>query len=296
MICVARALDEAKQGLSVLPQYPPSFFLKTKYPSHFSATLWTFPLSPPSSHHHFVSEFIAEMKNFLRRLPVLSHRQYLKDTFVRKSHALDSSFHGWFEREAKDERHRLQLASFLFTLYEAKAPPDLMGHQQRNNHHPKWLERLDESNLLRFLDDCVNKDHIVEGALFHEALVLAEQLLHDRHNISVIPHEATHVLVVGDLHGDLASLSHIFNHHGPPTKTLAYVFNGDLIDRGPHSSELLFFVASLLELFPHRYIPFPPTHQHVYSMYTLEHITNPPTLLLDCFLLGCSSIEEIMKI
>ena len=194
------------------------------------------------------------MKSLLRRFPVLSRRRCLQDT---RSHSfsLDSTFHGWFEREAKDERHRLQLASFLYTLYDSQATPDLVGYQQHNNHHAKWLERLDESNLTRFLDDCVNNDHIVEGTLFHEALVLAEQLLHDRHNISVIPHEVTHVLVVGDLHGDLASLSHIFNHHGPPTKTLAYVFNGDLIDRGTHSSELLFFVTSLLELFPHRLHP-----------------------------------------
>ena len=116
-----------------------------------------------------------------------------------------------------------------------------------------------------------------------EALVLAEQLLHDRHNISVIPHEVTHVLVVGDLHGDLASLSHIFNHHGPPSNTLAYVFNGDLIDRGTHSSELLFFVASLLELFPHRYTTLcPPTNIPIQTFFTLSlthfvHLTCTPS-------------------
>ena len=107
------------------------------------------------------------MRSLLRRFSPLSRLRYRKDTAIARNFSLDSSFHGWFEREAKDERHRLQLASFLFTLYEAQATPDLVGYQQRNNHHAKWLERLDESNLTRFLDDCVNKDHIVEGALFH---------------------------------------------------------------------------------------------------------------------------------
>ena len=39
---------------------------------------------------------------------------------------------------------------------------------------------------------------------------------------------------------------------GPPSPTRAYVFNGDLVDRGTQSSEVLFFVLGLLTTFPDR--------------------------------------------
>lgn len=46
------------------------------------------------------------------------------------------------------------------------------------------------------------------------------------------------LVVVGDLHGQLQDVLHIFEEHGPPSEEVAYVFNGDIVDRGRHAVEI----------------------------------------------------------
>ena len=45
--------------------------------------------------------------------------------------------------------------------------------------------------------------------------------------------------VVGDLHGQLADLLHIFSQNGWPDENSLYVFNGDFVDRGPCGVEVV---------------------------------------------------------
>ena len=51
--------------------------------------------------------------------------------------------------------------------------------------------------------------------------------------------------VFGDLHGQLRDLLLLFAHHGFPShrggdvEAVAYVFNGDFVDRGAHQLEVL---------------------------------------------------------
>eukprot|EP01062_Namystynia_karyoxenos_P043680 TRINITY_DN3198_c0_g1_i1.p1 TRINITY_DN3198_c0_g1~~TRINITY_DN3198_c0_g1_i1.p1 ORF type:complete len:1252 (+),score=411.71 TRINITY_DN3198_c0_g1_i1:81-3758(+) len=53
------------------------------------------------------------------------------------------------------------------------------------------------------------------------------------------------VIVVGDIHGNLDDLLYILNTHGMPGPSKKYVFNGDLVDRGPMSCEVLLLVLAL---------------------------------------------------
>ena len=53
------------------------------------------------------------------------------------------------------------------------------------------------------------------------------------------PEGAQRVLVVGDLHGSLADLHHIFEQNGWPSEENVYIFNGDFVDRGLFGLEVL---------------------------------------------------------
>jgi len=58
------------------------------------------------------------------------------------------------------------------------------------------------------------------------------------------------VHVVGDLHGQLPDLLHILDDAGLPSETNKYVFNGDFVDRGPCSIEIIMILFSSLLAWP----------------------------------------------
>lgn len=57
-------------------------------------------------------------------------------------------------------------------------------------------------------------------------------------------HSQASVIVVGDTHGQLADVLYIFATHGPPSAERVYIFNGDMVDRGSHSVEILFLLLA----------------------------------------------------
>jgi diadenosine tetraphosphatase ApaH/serine/threonine PP2A family protein phosphatase/Ca2+-binding EF-hand superfamily protein len=58
------------------------------------------------------------------------------------------------------------------------------------------------------------------------------------------------MVVVGDLHGQLDDLLTIFRLKEFPSPTNFYLFNGDLVDRGDHSVEVLLIVYALKLVYP----------------------------------------------
>ena len=46
-------------------------------------------------------------------------------------------------------------------------------------------------------------------------------------------------VVVGDIHGQFYDLLHIFKLVGKPSKTNSFLFNGDFVDRGEFSLEVI---------------------------------------------------------
>ena len=72
-------------------------------------------------------------------------------------------------------------------------------------------------------------------------LDLAMPILRESPNVVTLPRPegAQRVLVVGDLHGSLADLHHIFEQNGWPSEENVYIFNGDFVDRGLFGLEVL---------------------------------------------------------
>ena len=85
----------------------------------------------------------------------------------------------------------------------------------------------------------------------HRILRAGFRSLQSMSNISRVEleHENERLTVVGDLHGQLPDLIHIFDESGLPSPTNKYIFNGDFVDRGVMGVEitliLLAFHATL---------------------------------------------------
>ncbi|XP_032079928.1 serine/threonine-protein phosphatase with EF-hands 2 isoform X1 [Thamnophis elegans] len=58
------------------------------------------------------------------------------------------------------------------------------------------------------------------------------------------------ITVCGDLHGQIFDLFHIFYKNGLPSPQKVYVFNGDLVDRGQNSMEILIIIFVFLLIYP----------------------------------------------
>ncbi|KAG5509868.1 hypothetical protein JKF63_07513 [Porcisia hertigi] len=54
------------------------------------------------------------------------------------------------------------------------------------------------------------------------------------------------VVVVGDLHGQIADLLHILQESGMPSESNYYIFNGDYVDRGACGVEIILILFSLM--------------------------------------------------
>ncbi|CAF1537606.1 unnamed protein product, partial [Adineta ricciae] len=70
-------------------------------------------------------------------------------------------------------------------------------------------------------------------------------------NVNIVStHHSTFVTVVGDLHGNLSDLMLIFHKNGLPSNENPYIFNGDIVDRGPHSMELFLLISVAFIVYP----------------------------------------------
>ncbi|XP_023782857.1 serine/threonine-protein phosphatase with EF-hands 2 [Cyanistes caeruleus] len=83
--------------------------------------------------------------------------------------------------------------------------------------------------------------------LLHETRKHLKQLPNISHVSTCYSEEVT---VCGDLHGQLDDLFLIFYKNGLPSPSKSYVFNGDFVDRGKQSLEILVILFTFLLIYP----------------------------------------------
>ncbi|XP_067116777.1 serine/threonine-protein phosphatase with EF-hands 1 [Osmerus mordax] len=195
--------------------------------------------------------------------------------------------------EYAGEQDQLQLSSFFsfmldnFTQLNANGP-DLISHLLGPVADP-WYQRerqssyeqmtVPESYIGPHLSFPLRVEHtnallsaFKDQQILHARYVL--QLLHEtRKFLKQMPniiHLSTsytrEITICGDLHGRLDDLLLIFYKNGLPSSETPYVFNGDFVDRGKKSVEVLVLLFSYMLLYP--------DHMHLNRGNHEDHIMN----------------------
>ncbi|NXC69940.1 PPE1 phosphatase, partial [Anhinga anhinga] len=176
--------------------------------------------------------------------------------------------------EYADEQDQLQLSNFFTFMLDHCTHPDSVSHIFTS---PGVSQVVDEGLCLPDFEKIEVPDSYcgprlsfpltVEDA---SALLHAfrnEQLLHARYVLQLlcetrrvlkempnITHLSTsysrEITVCGDLHGNLDDLLLIFYKNGLPSEQNRYVFNGDFVDRGKNSMEILIILFAFLLIYP----------------------------------------------
>jgi len=79
---------------------------------------------------------------------------------------------------------------------------------------------------------------------------LRKQLMQLRSLVDVPIPEGSHVNVCGDTHGQYYDLLNIFKLHGYPSAENPYLFNGDFVDRGSFSLEVVLLLFIFKSIYP----------------------------------------------
>ena len=102
-----------------------------------------------------------------------------------------------------------------------------------------------------------HEDGKLDVSAVHKLLRLAYRELKESRNVNYVNLDDTDTLiVVGDIHGQLSDLLHILDEAGLPTPdgNVTYIFNGDFVDRGSKSTEVMCVLLALYIASPDKVI------------------------------------------
>ncbi|KAM8819831.1 serine/threonine-protein phosphatase with EF-hands 1 [Eudromia elegans] len=174
--------------------------------------------------------------------------------------------------EYADEQAQLQLSNFFTFMMDQFSQPGADSKESSD------LEMTESSFSLAEFEKRIDVPDSYYGPRLKFPLTAAdanalldafknEELLHARYVLQLL-HETRRVLkempnitylstsyskeitVCGDLHGKLDDLLMIFYKNGLPSEKNPYVFNGDFVDRGDNSMEILIILFAFLLIYP----------------------------------------------
>ncbi|XP_009586318.1 PREDICTED: serine/threonine-protein phosphatase with EF-hands 1, partial [Fulmarus glacialis] len=176
--------------------------------------------------------------------------------------------------EYADEQDQLQLSNFFTFMLDHCTHPDSVSHIFTSPSVSQVDEGLCLTEFERKIDvpDSYYGPRLSFPLTVEDASALLhafrnEQLLHARYVLQLlcetrkvlkempnITHLSTsysrEITVCGDLHGNLDDLLLIFYKNGLPSEQNRYVFNGDFVDRGKNSMEILIILFAFLLIYP----------------------------------------------
>ncbi|XP_029960635.1 serine/threonine-protein phosphatase with EF-hands 2 [Salarias fasciatus] len=201
------------------------------------------------------------------------YRQYVARTEMRRRY----TWHIFQSIEYSGEQAQIKLYNFLGYLMDNFTPScnerNLISHIFRENEvcrDAEWERYFCYQNIE--VPEIYSGPHLTFPMTLEQAVGLVEAFrnkkqLHSRYvlqllletwkllrmlpNISRISTcHSKEITICGDLHGQLEDLLLIFYKNGMPSLEKAYVFNGDFVDRGRDSIEILLILFSFLLVYP----------------------------------------------
>uniref|UniRef100_A0A5F9C6F3 Serine/threonine-protein phosphatase n=1 Tax=Oryctolagus cuniculus TaxID=9986 RepID=A0A5F9C6F3_RABIT len=177
--------------------------------------------------------------------------------------------------EYADEQSQMQLSNFFSFMLE--------NYTRVHEEDPKLASRLFESNVqdikdrqdyvglvevpdsyegprlqfpLSFPDidlliEAFKKQQILHAHYVLEVLFETKKILMQKSNFTHInTSPSKEITICGDLHGKLDDLFMIFYKNGLPSEKNSYIFNGDFVDRGKNSVEILMILFVSFLVYP----------------------------------------------
>ncbi|XP_037114251.1 serine/threonine-protein phosphatase with EF-hands 2 isoform X2 [Syngnathus acus] len=201
------------------------------------------------------------------------YRQYVARMEMRRRY----TWHIFQSIEYSGEQAQIKLYNFLGYLMDNFTPSsnerNLISHIFRENEvcrDAEWERYFCYKNIE--VPEIYSGPHLCFPLTLEQAVYLVEAFrnkkqLHSRYvlqllletwkllrmlpNISRISTcHSKEITICGDLHGQLEDLLLIFYKNGTPSLEKPYVFNGDFVDRGKDSIEILLILFSFLLVYP----------------------------------------------
>uniref|UniRef100_A0A2K6EVN5 Serine/threonine-protein phosphatase n=1 Tax=Propithecus coquereli TaxID=379532 RepID=A0A2K6EVN5_PROCO len=164
--------------------------------------------------------------------------------------------------EYADEQCQLQLStlfSFMLENYTdiCQADSELVHRFLLSQQHLRERQNFEEligvsqsytgpqlNFPLTFIDIDYVLQHFMKNQILHaryvtEVLFEMKKMLMRKPNFNRIKSHGRDITICGDLHGNLTDLFLIFHKNGIPSHNNLYIFNGDFVDRGKNSMEVL---------------------------------------------------------
>jgi hypothetical protein len=180
-----------------------------------------------------------------------AHNDYIK---LKQMYSKKSGLHSLktFEDEKKSITELVKAC-----LVKVK---DQAKYQERTGWHNGFqiaaVPVLNDDQLItrRWIEKTIDQfkqDKILAYENAYQILKRLFPILKEQENvININFEEEQQVTIVGDLHGQLDDLLTIFQMNGFPSEDNIYIFNGDFVDRGQNSAEVVLLLFALKVLSP----------------------------------------------
>ena len=137
---------------------------------------------------------------------------------------------------------------------------------------PSFNSKIDEAWVVKLMNEMkdskfIHKKYLTQ--MLYDAKTIFEQ---EKALVDITVEDDIEISVCGDTHGQYYDLLNIFKVNGYPSKTNPYLFNGDFVDRGSFSVEVVISLIAWKLLYPNHFFLSRGNHEskNLNKMYGFE--------------------------